>query len=152
MAKVFKISAYVVDYTGKFGDNQKVADYLEYITQNDDIILSFPKIESADIGKWDDDHPLNYCSCPKSEYEKYFKERIVLKGVFSVKNSIPHDRFTDVSFIPVCDNCNYALSELSGKVGDTYVEPHVCPKCNKIIECVRLPIIDAEGKLNYEEN
>ena len=155
MAKIFKISAYIVDYCDEFDDNQSVANYLEYITQNDDIIFAHPQIESADVGEWHDDHPLNWRSCPKSEYEKYFKkkqERRVFKNVFSMKNDIPHDSFTNVSFIPVCDNCNWALPELSGKVGDLYVEPHVCPHCHKIIECVQLPRVDAEGKLNYEEN
>ena len=73
MAKIFKISAYIVDYLDEFDDNQRVADYLEYITQNDDIILKHPQIESADIGEWHDDHPLNWRCCPKEECEKYFK-------------------------------------------------------------------------------
>lgn len=74
MAKVFKISAYIVDYLDEFDDNERLADYLEYITQNDDIILARPQVESADIGEWDDDHPLNFLDCQVAEFEKYFKE------------------------------------------------------------------------------
>lgn len=80
-------------------------------------------------------------------------ERIVFRYTYRQPHLFSYySNTTTVSFIPVCDNCNCALPEVSGKVGDLYVEPHVCPKCHKIIECVRLPIIDASGKLNYEED
>lgn len=74
MAKVFKFSAYVVDPCDEFSTNDRLEDCLIYCTQND-INLRHLKIESADIGEWEDDHPLNYLSCPKAEFEKYFKEK-----------------------------------------------------------------------------
>ena len=74
MAKVFKISTYVVDYNDEFNNNESFMNYLEYITQHDGIFFSHSQIASADIGEWHDDHPLNWRCCPKEEYEKYFKE------------------------------------------------------------------------------
>lgn len=73
MAKVFKISAYVVDANDEFSTNDRLEDCLVYCTQND-INLGHIKIESADIGEWYDDHPLNFYNCPVAEYEKYFKK------------------------------------------------------------------------------
>lgn len=78
------------------------------------------------------------------------QERILIRSTYRQQSTDKWTWYTSISFIPVCDNCNYVFPEVSGKVGDLYVEPCVCPKCNKIIECVRLPIIDASGKLNYE--
>ena len=73
MAKVFKISAYVVDMNGEFTTDDRLEDCLIYCTQND-LNLRHTNIQSADIGEWDDDHPLNYRSCSIEEFEKYFKE------------------------------------------------------------------------------
>ncbi len=74
MAKVFKISAYIVDASDEFDTNEGLEDCLIYCTQND-ISLRHLKIESNDIGEWDDDNPLNYLNCPTAEFEKYFKEK-----------------------------------------------------------------------------
>ena len=74
MAKVFKFSAYVVDPNGEFSTDDRFEDCLIYCTQND-ISLRHLKIESADIGEWEDGHPLNYLNCPTAEFEKYFKEK-----------------------------------------------------------------------------
>jgi hypothetical protein len=79
------------------------------------------------------------------------QERIVFRSVIEHGRNIIDDNYTTVSFIPVCDNCNYVLHEVSGKVGDPFVEPCVCPRCHKIIKSVRLPIIDVNGKLDYED-
>ncbi len=73
MAKVFKILAYVVDVAGEFSTDDRFEDCLIWLTQNE-FNLNHLKIESTDIGEWDDDHPLNFYDCPLSEYEKYFKE------------------------------------------------------------------------------
>ena len=73
MAKLFKISAYIVDMDDEFSTEDRVEDCLIYCTQND-LELRHIKIDSADIGEWEDDHPLNYIDCPKAEFEKYFKE------------------------------------------------------------------------------
>ena len=73
MAKLFKISAYIVDMNDEFSTEDRIEDCLIYCTQND-LNLEHIKIDSADIGEWEDNHPLNYVDCPKSEFEKYFKE------------------------------------------------------------------------------
>lgn len=74
MAKVFKISAYIVDASDEFDTNDRLEDCLIYCTQND-ITLRYLNIESEDIGEWDDDIPLNFCNCPEAEFEKYFKNK-----------------------------------------------------------------------------
>ena len=71
MAKLFKISAYVVDGNGEFGTEDRLEDCLTYCTQND-LSLNHLKINSADIGEWDDNHPLNYVNCDIKTYDKYF--------------------------------------------------------------------------------
>ena len=73
MAKLFKIQAYIVDYNDEFYTDDRLEDCLIYCTQND---LSFQhlKIQSADIGEFYDEHPLNYIDCPEAEFKKYFKE------------------------------------------------------------------------------
>lgn len=74
MAKIFKISAYVVDPMDEF-DESSLEDHLVWCTQND-ISLHHTKIESADIGEWDDDLPVNYTDCGIEEFEKYFKKSV----------------------------------------------------------------------------
>lgn len=73
MAKVFKIEAYVVDSNGEFKTEDRLEDCLIYCTQND-LNLRHLKINSADIGEWDDNHILNHINCSETEFKKYFKE------------------------------------------------------------------------------
>ena len=73
MAKLFKVTTYVVDPVGEFDTDERLEDCLLYCTQND-MCLEHTQVQSADIGEWYDEHPLNYLDCPKAEYEKYFKE------------------------------------------------------------------------------
>lgn len=73
MAKVFKISAYVVDMNDEFDTEYDIEDCIIYCTQND-FHLDHLTIDSADIGEWHDEHPLNYVDCPLEEFEKYFKK------------------------------------------------------------------------------
>ncbi len=73
MAKLFKIQAYIVDPADEFYSDAYLKNHLIYCAQND-LNLDHLKIQSADLGEWDDDHPLNYIDCPEAEYEKYFKE------------------------------------------------------------------------------
>ena len=72
MAKLFKISAYIVDYNDEF-DKSNIEEYLDYATQRH-FHLRHIQVADAGLGEWYDDHPLNYLSCPKAEFEKYFKE------------------------------------------------------------------------------
>ncbi len=80
MAKLFKISAYVVDGNGEFGTEDRLEDCLTYCTQND-LSLNHLKINSADIGEWDDNHPLNYVNCDIKTYDKYFVDGLNGFGV-----------------------------------------------------------------------
>ena len=73
MAKLFKITTYVVDPVDEFYTDDRLEDCIIYCTQND-LSLQHTQVQSADIREWDDDHPLNYVDCPKAEFEKYFKE------------------------------------------------------------------------------
>ena len=73
MAKLFKIQAYIVDPADEFYDSSSLEDCLIYCTQND-LNLERLKIQSVDLGEWDDNHPLNYVDCPEAEFKKYFKE------------------------------------------------------------------------------
>lgn len=72
MAKLFKLTAYLVDYNDTF-DESNLEDYLIYRLQ-DELDIDHIHLSSADIGEWHDDHPINNYNCPEAEYEKYFKE------------------------------------------------------------------------------
>lgn len=73
MAKLFKIQAYIVDPNGEFYTDYRLEDCLVYCTQND-LNLNHLKIQSVDLGEWDDDLPINKFNCPEAEFKKYFKE------------------------------------------------------------------------------
>lgn len=72
MAKLFKLTAYLTDIHGSFGE-QDLEDYIMWRLR-DELFVDHIHLESADLGEWYDEHPLNYIDCPKEEYEKYFKE------------------------------------------------------------------------------
>lgn len=69
MAKIYKFSGYIIDVNDDYNENE-----LKYLLERYDFSISHFKSDSADIGEWHDDHPLNYCECDISEFEKYFKE------------------------------------------------------------------------------
>ena len=72
MAKLFKLYAYLIDYNDTF-DADNLEDYLIYRLQ-DELDIDHIHLDSADVGEWNEDHPLNNYNCPEAEYEKYFKE------------------------------------------------------------------------------
>lgn len=72
MAKLFKLTAYLVDIDGKF-DESNLEDYLIWRLR-DELDIDHIKLESADIKDWHDDHSINNYNCSEAEYEKYFKE------------------------------------------------------------------------------
>ena len=74
MAKLFKIQAYIVDANDEFYTDERLEDCLIYRTQND-LNLDHLKIQSIDLGEWNDDRQLNYIDCPEAEFKKYFKEK-----------------------------------------------------------------------------
>ena len=72
MAKIFKISGYLVDPIGDYP-----VDYLKRdIETSYDMIGQHVHVEEADIGEWDDESPLNYDNCDLAECEKYFKRKV----------------------------------------------------------------------------
>ena len=71
MAKLFKLTAYIVDSNNGF-DESNLEDYIMW--RLDDVSVDHIHLTSADIGPWYDDHPINNYNCPEAEYEKYFKE------------------------------------------------------------------------------
>ena len=74
MAKLFKLSAYLVDHKGTF-DNETLEDYLNYCMRHE-LDIDHIDLDCADIGEWDDDHLINNYNCPKAEYDKYFEENL----------------------------------------------------------------------------
>jgi hypothetical protein len=68
MAQIHKISGYLVDPNGEY------TDYDLYVLMEDCVDAHFQQlhIETADIGGWDDNNPLNYRNCDLSECEKWF--------------------------------------------------------------------------------
>jgi hypothetical protein len=81
------------------------------------------------------------------------ENRIVFRSTLKSPSLLDREsQTTDISFVPVCDNCNYVLDRVSGKVGISHLYPFMCPNCSKIFGCARLPVVDANGELNYEED
>lgn len=72
MAKLFKVTTYIVDYHDDF-DTSNIEEYLVYETQRH-FSLEHTQVAEADLGEWHDEHPLNYIDCPKAEFDKYFEE------------------------------------------------------------------------------
>lgn len=92
MAKLFKLSAYIVSHNDIF-DESNLKDYLIWCVQNE-LFIDHIHLASADIGPWHDDHPINNINCPEAEYEKYFKKTqpMIESLVFSPKAM--HDQIT----------------------------------------------------------
>lgn len=67
MAKIHKISGYVVDIDETFDveDLKYALDVMEFFSQQ-------LHVETANIGEWNDDNPLNHLNCDLAECEKYF--------------------------------------------------------------------------------
>ena len=72
MAKIFKVSGYLVDPIGDYP-----ADYLKRnIETSYDMIGQHIHVEESDIGELDDESPLNYDNCDLADCEKYFKRKV----------------------------------------------------------------------------
>lgn len=69
MSSVHKVTMYVVDIDDSFNENE-----LEILFDRTDWWSRYIKFKSADIGEFEDDHPLNYISCPLEKFESYFAE------------------------------------------------------------------------------
>lgn len=73
MAKIFKVSGYLVDVDGDF-DVSEVAAEISFGL--DGMINQHIHVEESDIGEWDDESPLNYDNCDLADCEKYFKRKV----------------------------------------------------------------------------
>ena len=69
MAKIHKISGYVVDIDGIFEKHD-----LENDLGVRDLLAHHLHVETADIGEWEDEHPLNFDDCDLAECEKWFSK------------------------------------------------------------------------------
>lgn len=67
MSSIHKVTMYVVDVDDTFNKNE-----LEYLFDRTDWFMRYDEVESADVGEWEDDHPLNYRKCPLEVHESYF--------------------------------------------------------------------------------
>ena len=82
MAKIHKISGYLVDPNGAYGEKH----FRKMLFNNTSLIGQQIHIESKDIGDWDDNNPLNYYNCDLAECEKHFpKDPTKGKEVRAVK-------------------------------------------------------------------
>lgn len=73
MAKIFKISGYLVDPD----DLYRLSEIYACISYAlDGMVHQHIHVEESDMGKWDDESPINYDNCDLAECEKYFKRKI----------------------------------------------------------------------------
>jgi hypothetical protein len=68
MARIHKLSGYLVDPNGKY-ESEDVEEGIKYAI---DVFSQHLKVQTAEIGEWDDDNPLNYHNCDLAQCEKYF--------------------------------------------------------------------------------
>ena len=73
MAKIFKISGYLVDVEGDIDASDVVAEISFGL---DGMINQHIHVEEADIGRWSDENPLNYGNCDLAGCEKHFKRKV----------------------------------------------------------------------------
>lgn len=125
-SKIYKISAYLVDVNGDYGE-----DYISWLLESySDLTAKHLKIESADIGEWDDDNPLNYRNSDISECEKYFKN-----GETAHWEWYEHANDWNLGGY-VCSNCHMKNDNLPG-FNETRLDPymfagsHFCPCCGR---------------------
>ena len=131
MAKIYKVTGYVVDFRDEYDE-----DYIQLlIEQSSDLFTRHFHVDSADIGEWYDEHPLNYCNSDISECEKYFSEEYAHWDLYE-----EYYGDTIVSREWRCSNCGYATLRWSGMIenlrGEPYRKPHYkcCPNCMKKME------------------
>lgn len=79
MAKIFRFSGYLIDPNESCDED----DIELSVTEKLGMLSQQLHIESADIGEWDDDNPLNYENCDLAYCSQYFKQ---------IGNNIEFDR------------------------------------------------------------
>lgn len=73
MAKIFKVSGYLVDVNGDSNVDEVIAEISFGL---DGMINQHIHVEESDIGELDDESPLNYGNCDLADCEKYFKRKV----------------------------------------------------------------------------
>ena len=71
MAKIYKLTGYLIDPNGDWSEDDIVAEI-----ENLDLIHHHIRCDVADIGEFYDKHPLNYNNCSIEECEKYFNSNV----------------------------------------------------------------------------
>lgn len=82
MAQIFRISGYLIDPN----DNCNKDEITLAVTERLGVCCQQLHIESADIGEWDDENPLNYEDCDLSYCSQYFKK---IGNNIEFKRSLP---------------------------------------------------------------
>lgn len=77
MAKIFKVSGYLVDVNGISNSDEVIAEVSSGL---DGMINQHVHVEEADIGRWSDENPLNFNNCDLAECEKHFKRKIPVES------------------------------------------------------------------------
>ena len=126
MAKIHKISGYVVDVRDRFEKES-----LEIAFERMDVYDQQLHVETADIGEWRDDHPLNYSNCDLCECEKWFAKEPT-KGIDERKIEVGavyrHFKGHEVRVLAVAKDTEYvsAYSVVYEHLGDgtTWSRPY----------------------------
>lgn len=107
MARIFKISGYLVDAVGDYDAKQLEVE----LKEDYDLIAHHIRVEERDIGEWDDDCPLNYFNCPEEECEKYFDHPADVAPVVRCKDCIHKVRTSDGENNPEDIVCDYFMTD-----------------------------------------
>jgi hypothetical protein len=98
MAKIHKISGYVVDVHNNFTEIG-----LEVALERMAVHTQQLHVETADIGEWEDNNPLNYSNCDLAECEKWFsKEPTRLTGVRKIEAGSVYRHFKGHKVLVLC--------------------------------------------------
>ena len=71
MARIYKITAYIVDPTGVYDNGE---DCFKDMIDNTDVFCPVPIKHQTVEFEWDDNLDINYIGCREEDCEKYFKE------------------------------------------------------------------------------
>lgn len=122
MAKIHKISGYLVDPNCDYSEEELKL----FMEKRLDGVFQQLHIDTAEIGDWEEDNPLNYRNCDLAECEKWFikestkgrKERLVEIGA-----TYRHFKGHEVKVLAVAKDTEYtnAYSVVYEHLGDGVV-------------------------------